>query len=187
MWVAFGQRGSVVRSWSGWCQASGRGRERQREAIGSKQEMERTRGEQCGSELGSMDVVFNCLSTYKVLTIYCSPWGSCTVQYWAEIGYVVLDKPWPLLENSRKVSATLRKHQQHWGHSPTRFLLRSLITSTMSSSRWTELWYRLHNCCKSVIEGNWISASESLCMIPRVWDEMRMEARDTSLRLYKKQ
>ena len=90
----------------------------------------------------------------------------------------------PLLENSWKVSATLRKHQQHWGHSPTRFLLRSLITSTTSLSRWTELRYRLHNCCKSVIEGNWISASESLCMIPRVWDKTRTEVLTQCLRQY---
>ena len=61
----------------------------------------------------------------------------------------------------------------------TSILLRSLITSTTSSSGRTELRYRLHNGVSRFVEGNWISASESLYTIPRVWDKTRTEAQHT--------
>ena len=51
--------------------------ERGQEAISGKWEAERMRGEKSGLGLRSMDMVFNCLTSYMCLTIYCSPQGSC--------------------------------------------------------------------------------------------------------------
>ena len=119
-WTVFGQRGSGVNP-----QVRCRTSERQRSLRGcwrlseAKERWRELRWDETDADSNGCGI--NCLSTYKLLTIYCSPQGGHAVQYWAENGCAVSDKFWPLSENSWKLLATLGKCWQHWGHSPARF------------------------------------------------------------------